>query len=94
MIQHSTELVEGFKPKRLCLCRIPGSLRVEMDHQGKEMHQAGMIIPSNSQFTNPIVCVMKKEKKIRLCIDYKFFNSGTIRDMYPMQNVDLDSWQS
>ena len=49
---------------------------------------AGMIVPSTSSFSHPIVCVTKKDSSIRLCVDYNYLNSGTVPDYYPMPNMD------
>src|SRR2546421_4302974 len=36
--------------------------------------EAGLIIPSNSQWTSPVVVVEKKNGKKRLCVDYRKLN--------------------
>jgi len=49
---------------------------------------AGLIVPSNSQWTSPVVVVEKKNGKKRLCVDYRKLNSVTKKDCYPLPRID------
>src|SRR6266516_1418223 len=81
--EHQINLVEGFSPKRLRPYRIPEKLKPEVDKQIDELLAMGKIRASNSPFAHPIVCVAKPDGKIRMCVDLRFINSGTINDKYP-----------
>ena len=48
----------------------------------------GIVQSSNSSWAAPIVCVPKKDKSIRLCVDYRGLNSQTIFDPQPMPKID------
>ncbi|GES72789.1 retroviral-like aspartic protease 1 [Rhizophagus clarus] len=48
----------------------------------------GLIVPSKSQWTSPVVVVEKKNGKKRLCVDYRKLNNVTKRDCYPLPRVD------
>jgi hypothetical protein len=50
--------------------------------------EAGLIIPSKSQWTSPVVVVEKKNGKKRLCVDYRKLNKVTKKDNYPLPRVD------
>ena len=50
--------------------------------------EAGLIVPSKSQWTSPVVVVEKKNGKKRLCVDYRKLNKVTKRDNYPLPRVD------
>ena len=39
--------------------------------------------PSESEWAHPIVCVAKKNGRVRLCIDFRVLNSFTTLDVYP-----------
>ena len=43
---------------------------------------------STSSWAAPIVCVPKKDKSIRLCIDYRGLNTQTVFDPQPMPKID------
>ena len=53
------------------------------------MLDAGVIEPSTSPWTSPIILVKKKDGSLRLCIDYRKLNSITKEDRYPMPRVDV-----
>lgn len=52
------------------------------------MLDAGIVVPSDSPWTSPIVPVKKKDGSIRLCIDYRKLNEVTEEDRYQMPWVD------
>lgn len=50
--------------------------------------KAGLIVPSSSQWTSPVVVVEKKNGKKRLCVDYRKLNNVTKKDSYPLPRID------
>lgn len=50
--------------------------------------EAGVIRESSSPFASPIVVVRKKNGEVRLCIDYRKLNLQTIKDAYPLPNLE------
>ena len=59
-----------------------------MAHQLHEMQQNGIIKPSNSPWASPIVLVRKKDRTLRLCVDYRNLNSVTKPDKFPIPRID------
>lgn len=54
----------------------------------RDLLEAGVIRESESSFSSPIVVVRKKNGDIRLCIDYRKLNLQTVKDAYPLPNLE------
>ena len=50
----------------------------------KEMLDKGVIVPSKSPYSSPIVMVPKEDGTNRICIDYRKLNEITTKDAYPL----------
>ena len=89
-VTHKILLKDGFKPKRLPSYRVPEKLRPEVDRQIQEMLRCGIIRKSTSSMASPLVCVLKGKdgcNGIRLAVDYRYVNSYTHGDTYPLPDL-------
>ena len=56
--------------------------------QISKLESSGMISKSKSPFAAPLFFVSKKDRGQRMCIDYRKLNEVTIRDAYPLPNME------
>jgi hypothetical protein len=56
--------------------------------QLKELLDLGLIRPSVSPWGAPVIFVKKKDGSLRLCIDYRDLNRATVKNRYPMPQID------
>ena len=52
------------------------------------MLKEGINEPATSPWSSPIVLVNKKDKSLRLCVDYRKLNAVSEGNAYPMPRVD------
>ena len=60
----------------------------EVKVQLQELFDRGFIRPSTSPWGAPVMFAKKKDKTLRLCIDYWQVNRVTIKNRYPLPRID------
>lgn len=72
--------------------RTPHSQKEEINRQVAKLLENDLIEPSVSAYNSPIILVPKKgtskEKKWRMCIDYRQVNKKLIADRFPLPRID------
>ena len=86
MVEHHI-LTGDAHPIRLLAYRIPHAYRSAVKSELDNMLKEGIIEPT-SPWSSPIVIVNKKDKSLRLCVDYRKLNAVSEGDAYPMPRVD------
>ena len=75
-------------PIRQPVRRMPYGKREIERKEVEKMLEKGIIEPSNSPWSSPIVLVGKKDGSTRFCVDYRRLNEVTVKDAYPIPRVD------
>ena len=70
------------------LQRIPEDLKGVVDVEVKRMLHQGVVRPSSSPWSSPIVMVKKKDGSWGFYIDYQKLNYVTHQDAYPLPRID------
>jgi hypothetical protein len=89
---HSIPLLPGSKPRPY---RYTFAQKNEIEKMVQELLEAGVIRPSTSPYSSPMVMVLKKEGTWRMCPNFHALNKLTIKDKFLIPVIDdlLDELQ-
>ena len=85
--EHDIQLTEE-KPIKQRPYNTPHAKEKIVDESVDKMLKMGIIEPSNSEWASPIVLVKKPDGSERFCVDYRKVNEVTIKDSFPMPNIE------
>jgi hypothetical protein len=80
--------LESERPVRTRQFPLPFSQRETIKKEVDAMLKMGVIEPSASPYSSPIVLVKKKDGKIRFCVDFRRLNQTVVFDAEPMPDID------
>ncbi|CAF2052175.1 unnamed protein product, partial [Rotaria magnacalcarata] len=86
-LSHSIKLTRDIAIKQP-IRRINGELAEEVEIQLQQLCNDGIIRPSNSPWSSCIVPVKKRCGGLRLAIDYRLLNNLTVKDSFPLPNLN------
>jgi hypothetical protein len=92
-IDHHIPLLEGSNPVNVRPYRYPQFQKREIESQIREMLANGIIQPSSSAFSSPVLLVRKKDGCWRFCVDYRALNALTTRIGFPFLPL-MSSWMN
>ena len=85
---HAILLEPNSAPVKVRSYRYPFSQKTEIEKLVANMLDEGLIQPSTSPFSAPVLLVKKKDGTWRFCVDYRALNAITIKDSFPIPTVD------
>ena len=87
-IDFTIKLVPGAAPVSKTPYRMSTPEMLELKMQLQELLENKYIMPSVSPLGAPVLSVKKKHGTLRLCIDYRQLNKGTVKNKYPLPTID------
>ena len=88
VVDFCIELHRGTSPISMTPHRMAPVELQELRVQLQELLDKGFIRSSTSPWGAPILFEKKKDKTLRLCIDYKQLNRVTVKNRYPLPRID------
>ncbi|GJP54527.1 hypothetical protein CLOM_g13607, partial [Closterium sp. NIES-68] len=87
---HQHEIVEepGSKPTFRAPYRLSPTELTDMKKQIEYLLAKGLIRPSTSPYSAPVLFTPKPDGSLRMCIDYRALNKQTIKNKYPIPRID------
>jgi hypothetical protein len=87
-IEFVIDLIPGTSPIAKRPYRMAAPELAELKKQLGELQRSGFIRPSSSPWGAPVLFVEKKDKSMRMCVDYRSLNEVTIKNKYPLPRID------
>ncbi|KAK6026293.1 hypothetical protein OSTOST_07765 [Ostertagia ostertagi] len=87
LVQHDIDTGDT-KPIKQKVRPVPRGVQPEFKAILNDLEARGIIAKSASDWASPVVLVQKKDKTLRLCIDYRVLNKYTRQDSYPLPTID------
>ncbi|XP_027182156.1 uncharacterized protein LOC113780563 [Coffea eugenioides] len=87
-VEFKIELVPGMAPISKTPYRMAPAELKELKMQLQDLLERGIVRESDSPWGAPVLFAKKKDGSLRLCIDYRELNEGTIKNKYPLPLID------
>ena len=88
LLPHTIQLKDGAKPIKQKCYRLSKVQADALKEEITKLINNKLIEPSNSPWSFPVILVLKKNNKWRMCIDFRKLNDLTIKDAYSLPLID------
>jgi hypothetical protein len=90
LVEHRLPIKTGFKPYQQAPRRMAPDIILKVKEEIERLVVANFIRPARYvEWLSNIVPVMKKNGKLKICVDFRNLNNATPKDEYPMPMADL-----
>ena len=88
LIKHKVTLLPDAVPKKFPPRRIDPKTEAEITAEIQRWLEEGKVEQCDGPWSAPLVVARKKGGTLRLCVDYRYINSQSRNDSYPLPRVD------
>ena len=89
-MEHHCPIRPEFYPFQQPYRRMSKEVELKVNEEIKNLLKAKFIMPTRYfHFSANIVPIMKKNGKLRVCVDFRELNVATLKDMYVMLIADM-----
>ena len=81
---HQIELMPGSRPIAQAPYRMTPPELIEWRKRLTELLDAGLVQPSKAPYAAPMLFQKKRDRSLRMCVDYRALNKVTIKNKYPI----------
>lgn len=85
---HQIILKDGTQPISVRPYRYPFHQKAEIEKILQDLLKSGVVTPSQSPFSSPVLLVIKADGSWRMCVNYRALNKETIKDKFPILVID------
>ena len=86
---HVIQLIDPLQePVKIPPRRIQGKAKEDVQLEVDRLLDENIIEPSDSPWSAPVVPIYKPDGSVRLCVDYRSLNKLTLKDAYPIPNLE------
>uniref|UniRef100_A0A2N9EJ07 Reverse transcriptase domain-containing protein n=1 Tax=Fagus sylvatica TaxID=28930 RepID=A0A2N9EJ07_FAGSY len=90
LVEHRLPIKAGFEPYQQAPRRMAPDIILKVKEEIERLVAANFIRPARYvEWLSNIVPVMKKNGKLRICVDFRNLNNATPKDEYPMPMANL-----
>ncbi|GKV17036.1 hypothetical protein SLEP1_g27591 [Rubroshorea leprosula] len=90
LVEHKLPIAEGFRPCKQPPRRMPTEVTLKVKEEIERLVKVGFIRTCRYvDWLSNVVPVLKKNGKLRVCVDFQNLNLATPNDEYPMPIADL-----
>ena len=90
IVVHKLPTISEAKPKKQKLRRFRPDILLKIKEEVKKLLEVGFIEVSNyPEWVANVVPVLKKNGKVRVCVDFRDLNQATPKDNFPLPHIDV-----
>ena len=86
-VGHTINLADS-SPVSKPMYRLSPSEQQEVTCQVKDLLARGLIQPSHSAYSSPVIFVRKNTGELRMCVECRALDQKTVKDNYPLPHIE------